>query len=393
MTYTMIVHFNCIFKHFLKVGENMSRAGVICEFNPFHNGHKFLLEKIKSNYADEIVCIMNGNFVQRGDIAITDKYTRTKAALANGADMVVELPTVYALSSAQRFAENGVRIASELHCDIMCFGSEDPIEKIYNALEILDSDTVQQKIAQLMRDGDYYPRALSNAVGKEYAEIIGKPNNILAIEYIRACRRYNLTPVAIPRNGVEHDSKIISGDIASATMIRQLIRNGRDYAQFTPMHVTHVASIERIEAVFLYQLKTFKSEELKRIADINEGLENRIIEISKRYNSLIEILEHTKTKRYIMSRLRRILCCAVLGITEQMQHNSVPYIRVLGFDDNKKHIIQSRSLPLIVDVRRGYDLLDDSAKEKFDIDIKATELMNIASDQQNNEFSQGIIKL
>ncbi|WP_316607626.1 nucleotidyltransferase family protein [uncultured Ruminococcus sp.] len=371
----------------------MSRAGVICEFNPFHNGHKFLLEKIKSNYADEIVCIMSGSFVQRGDIAITDKYARTKAALANGADMVVELPTVYALSSAQRFAENGVHIAAELQCDTLCFGSENSIEELYQALEILDSEAVQRKIAQEMRNGGYYPRALSNAVGKEYAEIIGKPNNILAIEYIRACRRYNLTPVAIPRNGVEHDSETISGNIASATMIRQLIKSGRNYTLLTPMHITHAGSLERIESAILYRLKTIKSEELKIIADVNEGLENRIIEISKKYNSIIEILEHTKTKRYIMARLRRILCCAVLGITEQMQLSSVPYIRVLGVKENKKHLIQTKSLPLIVDVRRGYDLLDDAAKEIFDIDIIATELMNIASDQCINEFTQGVIKL
>ena len=370
----------------------MRRAAVICEFNPFHNGHKFLLEKIKSVYATEIVCVMSGSFVQRGDIAITDKFARAQAALNNGADMVVELPTVYAMASAQVFAENGVRLAHELGCDMLCFGAENSIEELYSALDRLGSPEVQQRIAENMRAGGYYPRAMSEAAGEEYAGIIAKPNNILALEYIRACRIYGIEPVAIPREGADHDSGAVCGDIASATHIRGLILSGVDYSGLTPMRIVQPADIGAIEPAILYRLKTISADELSRIADVGEGLENRIIGVAKQYNSLSEISEHLKTKRYTMARLRRILLSALLSITREIQSSPVPYLRVLGVRADKKHLISSASLPLIVDVKSGYDRLDNSAKEIFDIDLKATELMNIATGRTINEFSHGLCR-
>jgi predicted nucleotidyltransferase len=369
----------------------MRRAAVVCEFNPFHNGHKFLLEKIKEQYADEIVCIMSGSFVQRGDIAITDKFTRTTAALNSGADLVAGLPTVYAMAPAQIFAENGVRLARELSCGCLCFGAENSIEELYTALDILDSEDTQQRIADNMKAGGYYPRALCEAVGEPYAAIISQPNNILALEYIRACRRYGITPIAIPRVGVNHDSDTVSGSIASATHIRGLILSGADYSRYTPMTVERPASMDRIEAAVLYQLKTMSAAELAAVADVSEGLENRIAEAAAHYNSIQEILEAIKTKRYTMARLRRILLCATLGITREMTKQPVPYLRILGIRAEKKYLIQSETLPLIVDVRRGYDSLDNSAKEIFDVDLRATAMMNIAVGETVNEFSRGLI--
>lgn len=369
----------------------MSTAAVICEFNPFHNGHQFLLEKIKSAHADEIACIMSGHFVQRGDLAITDKFTRAAAALAHGADLVAELPTVYALASAQIFAQNGVRLASELGCELLCFGAESSLEELYSALAVLDSPVTQEQIAQRMQEGCTYPRALSEAVGAPYAGVIAQPNNILALEYIRACRGCGITPVAIPREGVGHDSDAVSGSIASATKLREMILSGESISPYSPMTVDRPARINAIEAAILYRLKTMTAAELGRIADVGEGLENRIADTVRYYNSLSEITEHLKTKRYTMARLRRILCCAALGITREMQSTPVPYLRVLGVRTEKKNLIRSRDLPLIADVRRGYDALDDSAKEIFSADLRATELMNLSADLHLNDFSEGII--
>lgn len=403
----------------------MRKAAVICEFNPFHNGHKFLLKKVKpiahpagepslfsgavphpsgsrsdgsSIYqrepyccADEVVCIMSGSFVQRGDIAITDKFTRAQAALNSGADMVVELPTVWAMSSAQVFASNGVRIAHELGCDTLCFGSENSLTELYEALDVLDAEDTKEKIAQNMRSGSYYPRALSEAVGAQYAGIVSKPNNILALEYIRACRTYDIEPAAIPRTGADHDSGRISGDIASATKIRELILSGKDYTPYTPMRIEHPATIDAIDSAVMYRLKTISADELACIGDVGEGLENRIIDAAKRYNSYSELLSEIKTKRYTMARLRRITLSALLGITRDLQSLPVPYIRVLGVRPDKKHLISSRSLPLIVDVKSGYDRLDNSVKEIFNIDLKSAELMNIAAGSTINEFSHGLI--
>ena len=369
----------------------MPRAAVICEFNPFHNGHLFLLEKIKREYAEEIVCIMSGNFVQRGEIAITDKYERTSAALSRGADMVVELPTVYAVSSARIFAESGVRLAHELGCERLCFGAENSILELNEALRQLEQPETQENIAALMKDGCSYPRALSQALGAPYSDIIAGPNNILAIEYIRACRQYGMIPIAIPREGVDHDSMLVSGRYASATKIREMILSGDDYAPYTPCRVESYASAGALVPVILYHLKTASTEELAALAEVSEGLENRLKEAAKDETSLRDILTAVKTKRYTMARLKRIAVYALLGITKQMQAAPVPYIHILGFREASRHLISSRSLPLIVDVRRGYDALNNSAKEIFNVDLRAAEAMNIARKTNVNEFAHGVI--
>lgn len=388
----MIVHFVRFFKSFPKRGVKMPRAAVICEFNPFHNGHKFLLEKIKSTYANEIICVMSGHFVQRGDIAITDKYARTKTALRYGADMVVELPTVYAMASAKTFAENGVRLVSELSCDRLCFGSENSLKELYSAIDRLDSPDTQRMIAENMKRGDYYPKAVSDALGQPYGEIIKKPNNILAVEYIRACKCYGIEPIAIPREGVAHDDVRTGGNIASASHIRELITTGEPYHAYTPMTVENPATLVAVESAVLYRLKSTTREELAKLPDVGEGLENRIFEVAAQYNSFSEICEQIKTKRYTMARVRRILLSALLDITKEMQATPVPYVRVLGVRKERSALLKAGTLPLIIDVRRAYDLLDNSAKEIFEIDLKATSLMNIAENTGLNEFSHGIIK-
>ena len=369
----------------------MRRAGVVCEFNPFHNGHKFLLQKIKSNYADETVCVMSGNFVQRGEIAITDKYVRARAALDNGADMVAELPTVYALSSANIFAENGVRIAVSLGCDCVCFGSENDLETLKSAVSLLENPQINEKINAAMKEGVTYPRALSMSVGKEYAAVLERPNNILALGYIRACRKFNISPIAIPRKGAAHDDVHTYKDIASASRIREMILHGENYSQYTPMAVEKPTKTDALETAILYRLKTIFPNELSQIADVSEGLENRIISAAKLYNNVDGILHDVKTKRYTMSRLRRIVLCAFLNITSKQQNLPVPYCRVLGIKYSAKNILAESQLPLVIKTKTDYDRLNISAKEIFNVDLLASEAMNIASDQMINEFSQGVI--
>jgi len=369
----------------------MPRAAVICEFNPFHNGHLFLLEKIKREYADEIICIMSGNFVQRGELAITDKYERTKAALSHGADMVVELPTVYAVSSARTFADNGVKLAHELGCELLCFGAENSILELNDALQQMDLPKTQEKIAALIKDGCSYPRALSQALVAPYSDIIAGPNNILAIEYIRASRQYEMIPIAIPREGVDHDSDLVSGRYASASKIREMILNGEDYLSYTPCCVASYAAAGALVSVILYRLKTASAEELAALPEVSEGLENRLKEAASQEATLRDILTAVKTKRYTMARLKRIAVYALLGITKQMQATPVPYIRVLGIKEQSRNLISSHTLPLIVDVRRGFNSLNNSAKEIFSIDLRAAEAMNIARKTTVNEFAHGLI--
>ncbi|MBQ3418357.1 MAG: nucleotidyltransferase family protein [Ruminococcus sp.] len=374
----------------------MKRAAVICEFNPFHNGHKFLLEKIRKEYADEIVCIMSGNFVQRGELAVVNKYERAAAALLGGADIVAELPTPYALSSAAVFAQNGVRLAKALHCDILCFGAEDNLDTLKEITDALDDYSVKELIRQKMKDGDYYPRALTEAVAERgedaIADAMKQPNNILALEYIKACRAEGIFPVAIRRKDVPHDSPNPVGNIASGSCIRDLIADNADVTAFTPMKIEKPAALSALENAILYILKTSSREEIATLADVSEGLENRIYEAAQEYNSTEEILTAVKTKRYTHARLRRILLCALLGITSDIQNTPVPYVRILGVRKRMENLIPYAALPLVVRVKADYDKLDHSSKEIFNIDLKATQAMNLARNEHINEFSQGIIK-
>ena len=372
----------------------MSRAGVICEFNPFHNGHKFLLEKIKKSYRDDVVCIMSGNFVQRGDIAITDKYARAETALHHGADMVVELPTVYAVSGAETFADSGVHIAAALNCDRLYFGSENSLSDLNEVAGLLENKLVNDKIRSAMKSGQYYPKALSMALGDKHAEIVNQPNNILSLEYIKACKKYGILPIAIPRKGVDHDDKNIVDNIASASKIRDLIQDGEAYKLLTPMEITEPCFIKSIEPAILYRLKTITPEELRDTADVSEGIEYRIIEAAKRYNSLAEIYNEIKTKRYTMARIRRIVISAFLNITAEMQNTPVPYLRLLGIKLGFEGVLRGSKLPLIVKTKTDYDQLNQRAKEIFDVDLRAAEAMNIAKGGKPlNEFTQQVIKV
>lgn len=381
----------------------MKIAAVICEFNPFHNGHKYLIDNIKSDYADCVVAIMSGSFVQRGDIAITDKYTRAKAALDNGCDLVVELPTVFALSSAGRFAKGGVQIAQALNADMLCFGAEDAdTDTLTEISKVFEDDVFNTKLKEQLSQGEYYPKAVSLALEsiytKKYADMLSKPNNTLAIEYIKALKGSNISPVAIKRLGVEHDSNVTTDNIASATHIRNLIRNNENYSRYTDIKIDNAAYIEKLETAILYKLRTMSKDELLKLPDVNEGLHNRIYECARDCNSLKELFDSLKTKRYTLARLRRIVMYALLGITKSDIDCDAMYIRVLGMNRSGAQIIKSCStLPIVAKVKQDYDKLNDKAKQIFNIDATASDVFSLATTfgevKYKNDFAAKLIKI
>ena len=379
----------------------MKVAAVICEFNPFHNGHKYLIDKIKAEHADCIIAIMSGNFVQRGDIAITDKFQRAKNALLNGCDLVVELPTIYALSSAEKFAKAGVQIADALGADILCFGAEnDDIEKLKSLSDAFENPDFNKKLKELISNGEYYPKAVSLAIKEiysaEYSDLLNGANNTLTIEYIKALKGTHISPVAIKREGVDHDSNIAIKNIASATHIRQLIRDNTAYSDFTDMIIESYTDINKLETAILYRLRTMSKEEIENLPDVKEGLHNRIYECARNSSSLKELYTNLKTKRYTLARLRRIVMCALLGITKEMQNANVQYIRVLGISDKGSKLLSKSALPLVCKYPQDYNKLNDNAKACFDIDIKAGELFPLAitnDDKSYCELKSQIIKI
>lgn len=314
-------------------------VAVICEFNPFHNGHAYLLRQVKQQKDQPVVAVMSGSFTQRGETAICSKFERAQTALRNGADLVVELPVVRAVSNAQRFASGGVAVAGSFSCvDTLAFGCEtDDLSLLSAAAEAAHSPDVQARVAELMSRGEYYPRALHQAVeaacGEQTAQVLASPNNILAVEYLRAVKGTGIEPLPILRTGAAHDSDSTKDGFASASLIRKKLRAGEDVSAYVPEVPREKTDESLLERVLLYRLRTMTAEELAALPEVSEGLENRITDAVSKYNSIEEILSTVKTKRYIHARLRRIMVYALLGITESLQAQQPGYVRVLGMND------------------------------------------------------------
>lgn len=373
-------------------------VAVVSEFNPFHNGHKYLLETAKKITGEGVIAVMSGSFTQRGEVALTDKFTRAKAALNNGADLVIELPVVYAVSNAQRFAKCGVEIAKAFDCvNYLAFGCEnDDIDELVKASRSLENEDVKLKINEEMKKGNYYPRAVELAVrnvfGDKTADILTSPNNILAVEYLR-----NLTdrikPLPIMRKGAEHDSSIISENIASASQIRELLRGERQAESFLPEIPENITYTENLEMITLYKLRSMNVQDFSSLPDVNEGLENRIYEAVNKHNSVKEIIDAIKTKRYTHARIRRIITCALLGITEQMQNSKISYARVLGFTPTGAQMLKECNIEVVTSVSKA--LKNEQISQMLEKDVYATDISALAYNKimdKGIDFTTRIIK-
>lgn len=386
----------------------MKTNAVICEYNPFHNGHKYQIEKIKEHSKNPVTAIMSGNFTQRGDIAVFDKFKRAKTAVENGIDLVIELPTVYACSSAGSFARAGVQIADSLGCtDELCFSvEEDDRELLIEVSKKLDEKDFNNEVRLFMQNGGYYPQVVEKALEKLYsknlANVVTKPNNILAIEYIRALKDTNIKPYIIKRTGSEHDSNDCKQNIACAGYIRKLILSGENAERFIPKQNSFCtpADINKLEKIIIYKLRTMTAEDFSNLSDVSEGLENRIFNSVREFNSLEEIISSIKTKRYTRARIRRILINALLNIKSEMSKQSVPYLRVLAFNENGEKLLgeikKSGKLPLITNVANGYKNLSGNAKKIFDTDLLASDIYSLATDSITKcgaDFTNEILKI
>ena len=327
--------------------------GVICEFNPFHKGHKYLIETLKSG-GNRVICVMSGNFVQRGEFAIYDKFERARAALEGGADLVFELPTAVSTSSAEGFAKGGVELLESLGCvDAIAFGAEnDNIQELKAVAEKLKN--IQGDIAAKMKSGISYPAARSKVLG---TDILDCPNNILACEYLKFA---NLPCIAIKRIGKGLNS---DDEEYSATAIRNKMNNA------------DIASMHNCEAAVLYKLRTMSKEDFARLEDVSEGLENRIYDAARQAKSLDELYELIKSKRYTLSRIKRIVLRAYLGIGKD--EPKTPYIRLLGFNKEGKELLseikEKSTLPIITKISD----CDDEQLKFFERECRYTDLYNL----------------
>lgn len=336
----------------------MNITGIITEYNPFHYGHAYQIEKARENGATHIVVCMSGNFTQRGDISYFNKFTKAKAATLNGADLVLELPTPYALSTADRFAFGAVSILNNLGCvDNLHFGSEcGDIDIIKKMAKIIDSPTISQLTAEYLKSGISFPKARQEAIINEYPEVSRHfltPNNTLGTEYVKWLNRFNsnIKPQTIKRHKTVHDSQKTSGTFASAAYIRSLLNERSDESfLYIPKSATqlfkndivkgYIPKKANVDVAILSKMRTITRSELLDIADVSEGLENRILTSAARAVSFEQLADLIKTKRYTMSRIRRIILSAFLGIPKWMQSAEPPYIRVLTFNKRGQEILK-----------------------------------------------------
>ena len=342
--------------------------GIVSEYNPFHNGHLHHLQlSKKATKTDFTVAIMSGNFVERGDTSIVSKWVKTEMALKSGIDLVIELPTVYAISSAENFADGAIKILNSLGVvDFVSFGSEigeiSPLNDIASILyrEPKDFSAI---LKNYLASGVSYPKArelaLSQYLGssKKYSDILNNPNNILAIEYIKSLKKHrsHITPVTVKRDYGEYNSKKVKQGIASATAIREMIKNGQNVHYVVPYETYELleSSIESgqiitdlsvFEKEIIYTLRKLTLSEIAGLPDVSEGLENKIKQAANNYNTYSDLISNIKSKRYTQTRIQRILLYALLNITQKdinFSKRTTPYIRVLGFNKHGKRIISA----------------------------------------------------
>ena len=358
--------------------------GIVSEYNPFHNGHLLHLQDSKKlTHTDFTIAVMSGNFVQRGDTSIVDKWTKTEMALKAGIDLVVELPTLYAISSAENFAEGAIKILNSLGIvDYVSFGSEiGEISPLNDVAQVLYKEPKEFStlIARQLRSGLSYPKARELAIqmyfgsSQKYTEILENPNNILGIEYLKALKKYKspLRPITLKRKYSDYNSADVKSGIASATAIRTMIQKNKNIHYVVPFETYElleekkecgqiIPSLSVFSKEIIYTLRKMTLSEIASLPDVSEGLENKIKAAANTSNTLEDLISKIKSKRYTQSRIQRILLYALLNISEKdinMSRRQVPYIRVLGFNKHGKKIIsaianQNPKIQIIVSVKK-----------------------------------------
>ena len=325
-------------------------VGIVCEYNPFHLGHRKQIDSIREKFGANtgIICAMSGNYVQRGHPAVFDKTIRAEAAIRCGADLVVELPVTTSLSSAEGFAAGGVAVLSRL-CDGLCFGAETAdLRQLLGTAEALLSEDFPKLLRRELDTGRSFPAARQAALEKMGlpGAILESPNNILAVEYCKAILRQSspMQPLPIFREGSYH-AKEADFENPSATSLRIRLQNGLDISGYLPEAAGQVfadAPIHTLEAgqrAVLSRLRTMEDAEFEALPLGSEGLWRKLMRESRKQATLEDIAAAVKSKRYTRSRIDRMILCAFLGITAPMLEAEIPYVRVLAFNDRGREIL------------------------------------------------------
>ena len=404
--------------------------GIIAEYNPFHNGHLLHLEKSKKICdAQYSVCVMSGNFVQRGNTSIVNKWIRAEMALKSGVDLVLELPTVYSISSAENFAEGAIKLLNSLKIvDTISFGSENSDINVLNRISSVLHEEPKQYLEFLnseSKKGLSFPKARENAIllylnDKKYLNILNQPNNTLPIEYLKALKKYksHISPISVKREKVFYNSNCIVDEYASATAIRNMIINEQfnDIRKVVPASSYNllmneieeghlVIDISKFEKEILYAIRRLSADDIKNFPEVTEGLENAIKNASNSCNNLSELINMIKSKRYTHTRIQRILLYILLNITKKdmyLSRKNIPYARILGYSPQGKELISEiyKANPKITLITSVKNFLDSSNNKTYKYmlnkDILATNIYTLAysnNSTANLDYTKKIVTL
>ena len=405
--------------------------GIVGEYNPFHNGHLYHLEESKkmtsSNYT---VAVISGNFTQRGSTAIIDKWSRAEMAIKNGIDLVIELPVLYAISSAENFADGAIKILDSLKVvDYISFGAEtSDIDILNNFADIIYKEPLKYRsfLSHELKKGISFPKARENALlmylngNRKYINVLSSPNNILGVEYIKALKKHksNIKPISIARFETGYNDVTYSGNIASATAIRNIVKNGGfDALRKLLPNSSYSVLIDNIkqghiipdlsvfEKQIIYNLRSMYIEEIAELAEVSEGLEHSLKNAADSCNTLEELLNKIKSKRYTSTRLQRILLYSLLNITKkdiELSKKTMPYIRVLGLNKRGKFLISeiakaNPKLEIVTSVKKFVDnTTNKNMKSMIEKDIWATDIYTIGyqfDSSSNLDFTKKLLTL
>lgn len=394
----------------------MKLAAIICEYNPMHNGHIEHIRYTKeTTKCDGLVCVMSGNFVQRGEPSILDKYTRTEAALRYGADMVVELPTVFAVAGADIFADGAVRVINQIkNINWLSFGSESgDIDELTNAAKILAVETPEFKKA--IKDGldlgCSYPKAVSVAAEKCFGEELGRitssPNNILAIEYIKALNRHNspIQPITLKRIGSGYNDTDLKGEFDSASAIRRAVLSSSWQSvasipqDLIDLYIRDSYDFEKALSAFsdicIYNIMNSDAKGLKQFYDFKEGIEHRVKDKVKTNHTLESLALSVKTKRYTLARLRRMLLYPTFKITKELMtaaKKCAPYLNVLGLRKDKKELLEFLTINAITRKKDADKITDKDTLDILNVNILADDIYcQITRREKGMFFGRGMI--
>ncbi|MBP9988928.1 MAG: nucleotidyltransferase [Ruminococcus sp.] len=381
----------------------MKIGGIIAEYNPLHNGHKYQIEKsIELGELTHTVAVMSSNYVQRGETALLSKWARAEMAVKNGIDLVVELPTLWSTSYAQRFAQGGVSLLENLGCvDMLSFGSEcGNVDELIECKDTINSEAVNERLKENLEMGLNYATARAEALktvsGNRFFGILEQPNNTLAIEYLNALDILDskIIPMTIKRIGASHDSPMKTKNIASASIIRQMMLNGNnEWENYVPESVAEIIHREfenfsapcpnsRLEFSILCCMRQLSAESIALSPDISEGIEYRIHDAALKASSLDELYQIAKTKRYSHARIRRIVLHAFMGFVADDYKSDPPYIHVLAMNDKGKEILkaakETAKIPIVTRAS-DFDSLDEYSRHVFALEDMCTDVYSLAS--------------